>query len=86
MSRKQLIQGYPIQIALQDCKKDGRAIALKFLATKTVGEQLKGAGADIKVKLVTAKTTAVDTNLGCTAMAWTTVLVISILVFTLMNV
>lgn len=78
MSRKQLIQGYPIQIALQDGKKHGRAIALKFLATKTDGEQLKGAVADIKVTLVTAKTTVVDTNLGCAATAWTTVRGISI--------
>lgn len=74
MSRKQLIQGYPIQIALQDGQKHGKAIALKFLATKMDGEQLKGAVADIKVKLVTAETTANDTNLGCAAMAWTTVL------------
>lgn len=86
MSRKQLIQGYPIQIALQDGKKHGRAIALKFLETETEGEQLKGAVADFKVKLVTAKTTVVDTNLGCAAMAWTTVRVISILVLALMKV
>lgn len=86
MSRKQLIQGYPIQIALQDGKKHGRAIALKFLATKTDGEQLKGAVADIKVKLVTAKTTVVNTNLGCSARAWTTVHVISILVLALIKV
>lgn len=53
--------------------KHGRAVALKFLATKTDGEQLKGAVADVKVKLVTAKTTVIDTNSGCAAMAWTTV-------------
>lgn len=86
MSRKQLIQGYSIQIALQDCKKHGRALALKFLATKMDGEQLKGAVADIKVKLVTAQITVVGTNLGCAAMAWTTVCRDSILVLALMKV
>lgn len=69
MSRKQLIQGYPIQISLQDSKKHGKATALKFLATKMDEEQLMGAVEDIKVKLVTAKTIANDTNLGCAAMA-----------------